>query len=105
MAIGEDKTEVTRSGRSQGRLGNASVNSVRCGTPAIQEVSQSLNDHSIAEEIGKSGDIPPIPNRIAEGFGERVGDQDSKIGIVGFLLGITMAIDRNYVIDVLIFVL
>ena len=80
------------------KVGCTSPFSIRgcVGAMSRHQVSQSLYQHPAAENIGQTGNVFTISNRLMEGFGKIRADQNGKVSISGAPIGIAMPVDGHY---------
>jgi hypothetical protein len=70
MPIRKNETQVAWGGTSERRPGDTAINPFGCGPSSIEKITQPLNNHVVAKEIGESSNIFPIANGIVEGLRE-----------------------------------
>ncbi len=65
------------------------------------QISQALDYDAATQEVGQAGDVFAIGDGLLEGLGERLADQEGKVGIGRPPVGVAVAVDGHHVVGVL----
>ena len=95
MTVGKNKAEIAGSGLWKRWPCQTAIDALRCAASPRQQISQSLNNRTIAQKICQPGNVQPVSDRVVKWFGESAADQNGKVGIIASFVRMTVSVDRD----------
>ena len=96
MAVWQHQSQIARGSAPQGGSDDGAAQALRGRATARFQITQPLYQHAAAEQVGQSGDGLAVGHRVVKGFGEILAHQQGKVGVIGFAVGVGVAVDRHH---------
>ena len=90
-ALGQHQAQIAGGGVESG--GDEGLfDAVGCGAAATDQIAETLHDHTAAQHVAEPGDGFAVAVGVLEGFGEVLGHEQGKVGVLGLLGRIFVAV-------------